>query len=343
MRRRSLSAAVLLFASCFAPQQDVPVQTCAKCPEGTSGGGRSSGASTGGSAAGSSTGGVGSSSGGTAGGSSSSGGNASGGSTGGTTGGPADAGPLTGTVCPDGSVPFGGFIQDLCQSLAVHGKVPLGGVQVATLPPWGANVSSPDGGYSICLQPDTRTTLLYSKSGYIDAYSAQVEVNAGTPINGVEGTIAMVCNSAIAAYEAQTSLVPPFDPGKAAVYVLWAPLELTSPCGGEEDGGDAGLVSDQAGWTFQAFLADGGLPPDGGWPVGYFDYSGALQSSGQTFASGQALIYDIDPSAGYIMIQATKPGYTALCPLLDTSGVGGFTGLVSVEPNAFSFFPYAVP
>jgi hypothetical protein len=334
VRRRSLSAAVLLFASCFAPQQDVPVQTCAKCPEGTSGGGRSSGAATGGNAAGSSTGGMGNSSGGTAG-----GGSSSGTSSGGSTGGPVDAGPPTGTVCPPGSIMFGGGIQDLCQSLALHGRVPLGGVQVDTLPFWGAAVSDDDGGYTICMKPSTNTTLWYRKAAYIDSYSAEFNLNTGTPLFPIEGDNAMVCQTAISSYETQ---LPQLNPSLGAVFALWTPISDTPPCGGELDGGDAGLVSGLSGWTFVGSPAAGGSAPDGGWPVGYFDYSGVLQSSGMTFATGEALIYNIDPSVGYIKISATKPGYTQQCPLLNTNGLGGFTGRVIVTPNAYAFFPYGV-
>jgi hypothetical protein len=120
---------------------------------------------------------------------------------------------------------------------------------------------------------------------------------------------------------------------KAAVYSAMLSVTMAPPC----DDPDAGF----AGWTFEATLPDGGLGPGGPWPAGYFDNSGDLQLVASTFDVGRALMYNVDPSVGYVSVQASNPAIPTGCEQIDVDIIG-FTGRVFVASGAFSFYPWVV-
>ncbi|MHB8417294.1 MAG: hypothetical protein ACYDCL_04405 [Myxococcales bacterium] len=316
----------MLSASCFAPQRDIPVPGCAKCRPAGSGSSGSAGSTGAGSSSGGAT-----------------GGGSSGGSSGGTL---ADAGPdggipLTGEVCPDGSVTFPAqtsisgpaTLYDFCASVELQGPVPLAGAQVATLPPWGATITAADGTYSICVQPNTPTTLVYSKPSYLTTYGPQLLLQPATITYGPQGDAYLVCQSEVTNYEQDAPL---YDPSLATVITDYHSLSGQAPCGGHSTLSDGGMVANAAGWTFAPITTDGG---DAGGLTAYFDDTYTLQLAPATFDIGIALTINLDPGLGFVSMTGSKPGVTdCQAPLLP-----GFTGLVQVASGVFSYYLYVVP
>ena len=244
--------------------------------------------------------------------------------------GPVDGGPLTGEVCPAEAILFPGKVQDLCESLSEGTLVPLDGVQISTLQPYSATVSSDGGQYMACLPPNQPTTLRYSLAGYETSYAAELQIATPLVTGNIEILTSMVCSSAVQNYFRE---VPQFDINLGTAYVVMISASDTPPCNDP----DAGL----AGWSFTATLVDGGVGDGGPWPTAYFDATWTLQAVSSTFSTGQALVYNIDPSVEYVAIQASNPQLESQCQPLNS--FVGFTGRGYVAPNSFDFYPWIVP
>ena len=249
----------------------------------------------------------------------------------------ADAGlPLTGNVCPGGpdggnNVLFFGQVSDLCADQSERVNVPLPGVQVATLEPYSAALTDSNGNYAICVQLNVPFTLAFSLANYVTTYEAEFTVQPGyPPLPPLVGNMEMVCSGAFTTYAEGDPLM---DVKKAAVYSAMISVTMAPPC----DDPDAGF----AGWSFQATLPDGGIGPGGPWPSGYFDDSGDLQLVSSTFDDGRAFMYNIDPSVGYVSVEATDPAIPTGCEEIDVDIIG-FTGRVFVASGSFSFYPWVV-
>ncbi len=146
----------------------------------------------------------------------------------------------------------------------------------------------------------------------------------------------LICDAAVQSYEQQA---PQYDPSKSSLYVLIYSLTGGAPCAIPADGGLA--KPDLSGWSVAVEAADGGAL---GAPIAYLDTSYNPQSATTTFSTGAAIAYDVDPSLGFVTVQATKAGVQDAthdqCPLLLPQG--DFTGLVAVGAGQFGFFPYVV-
>lgn len=244
--------------------------------------------------------------------------------------GPVDGGPLTGEVCPAGAIFFPGKISDLCETVSEGTVVPLDGVQVSTLQPYSATVSRDGGQYVACLPPNQPTTLRYTLPGYETSYGPELLFATPLPTGNIEIQTSMACSAAVQNYSRE---VPQFDLNLGAVFVAMVSVSTLPPCKDP----DAGL----AGWSYTATLVDGGVGDGGPWPTAYFDPTWTLQAVSSTFSTGQALVYNIDPSVEYVAIQASNPQLDSQCQPLNS--FIGFTGRGYVAPNAFDFYPWIVP
>jgi hypothetical protein len=241
-----------------------------------------------------------------------------------------DAGlPLTGNVCPTGSLIVGGETTDACAGQSLHAYVPLAGVQVATLQPYSATLSDSNGKYSICVPPIGPFTLVFTMPTYVTAYEAEFVSSSLLPAAFLF-EVQMLCESALHTYVLQEPL---FNANEASVASELLSVSGTSPC----YTADAGY----SGWSFQATLPDGGAGPGGPWPTDYIDASGDLQSVATSAGDGEALMYNIDPSVGYVSVTASNSALQSACPPLDADV--GFTGRLYVAPSSLSFYPWLVP
>ena len=255
-------------------------------------------------------------------------------------GGALDAGlPLTGQVCPTGALTFSGEVIDLCQTEAVGSDVPIDGVQVATLQPYGATVSADGGRYALCIPPGVPTTMVFSAAQYVTLFMPEIILTpGGLPLGNDIGRIRLPCTSALQTYASE---LPNLDTRLPMVYVQIDSASNQPPCGTKDAGTDAG-PSPFSGWTITAELADdGGLADGGAWPIGYFDASDDLQSVTSTFLPGQALVYNIDPGADYIVVEASNARLSAICTPLNADL--GVDGRIHVAPNSVSVYPWIVP
>jgi hypothetical protein len=244
--------------------------------------------------------------------------------------GEADAGePDSGTLpaCPAGSVTFPGRVRDLCESFATGADVPLDGVEVSTLQPYSQTVTSDGGLFVACIPNGMPATLVYRLAGYVTSYNA--EVLETTPLPAAL-KISLACNAGLNNYFQQ---LPQFNPKLGMVYIAMASASDQPPCYDP----DAGL----SGWTFTATLPDGGLGDGGPWPTAYFDDTETLQSVSATFAGGKAMIFNIDPSVEYVVVQGTNPRIGNQCPTVDAAL--GFTGLAYVAGGAIDLSPWLMP
>lgn len=234
--------------------------------------------------------------------------------------------------CPAGSVIFSGQTLDLCKGLNDAGQgVPLEGVTVGTLSPWGSSVVSGDGGdYALCVPSGQPFTATYTRSDYVSVFLGELTLTQDTTAVGRSGGIFLLCQPAFSLYA--TSV--PFDPSQAMVLAQVVSASNAPPCGGwTADGGWA-----EQGWTIWATLPDGG--PSVGQVI-YVDPSGALDAISGTTWIGEALVYDIPADAGWVEVHASKPSLDASCHSTDSSI--GFDGLVHVAGGTFGYYPWGVP
>ena len=222
-----------------------------------------------------------------------------------------------------------GITTDGCAGASFHAQVPLPGVQVATLQPYSAAISDANGLYSICIQPNTPTTLVFTLPSYVTAYEAEFEDTGLVPASfSLEAQ--MLCDGALRAFALQE---PSFDTGDPTVVSEVLSVSLSAPCDSPTTG--------YSGWTFQATLLDGGVGPGGPWPTDYIDPSGDLLSVASSTSYGDGIIFDVDPNLEWVTVTATNPALATDCPTLDPEV--GFTGRLYVAPGAVSFYPWLVP
>jgi hypothetical protein len=238
-----------------------------------------------------------------------------------------DSGPLTGQVCPAGSVLFSGSIEDLCQTQIAGQQVPLDGVQIATLPPYSATMSSDGGLYVACLPPGEPVTLQFTKPSYVPGYLAEVALTAPLPVP-VPFPFPLFCNALLGSYFQE---VPSLNTKLGAVYILVLGAAGDHPCG----------LTDYSGWSFTATLVDGGLGDGGPWPTGYIDPSETLELAPTTFWNGQAMAFNIDPAAQYVAVHGGNPDAGTDC--LPINAELGFTGRSYVAAGAFSLDLWVLP
>jgi hypothetical protein len=254
-------------------------------------------------------------------------------------GGPVDSGaPLTGQVCPPSSISFSGKVLDLCATETIGSDVPLDGVQVATLEPYSATETADGGKYTVCMPPGVPATLVFSAPDYVTLYMPEMILTQALGTFGqgsAVGNIRLPCPSGIQAYATE---IPTLNPALPLLYVQIDSISNLAPCGGKPDAGPSPF----SGWVVTASVADdGGLDDGGAWPIGYLDTSDDLQSVASSFATGEAVIYDIDPSADYLSVQATSATLSGTCGTFDPNF--GFDGRIHVAPNAVSVYPWIVP
>jgi hypothetical protein len=237
-------------------------------------------------------------------------------------------------VCPSSVVSFSGFVFDLCQQQELGAKVPIDGVQVATLQPYSATLTSDGGLYTICIPAGVPTTLVFTAPSYLTLYLPELILSTSS-LPSALGHIALPCLQGLEDYAHE---LPALNPAQPMIFAQIDSLAPTQPpCGGFNDAG----ISALAGWTFTDSLAEGGAGEGGPWPVGYLDTSNDLQPVSATFSTGEAIIYDIDPGALYVSVQASNASLDALCAPLNVDL--GVDGRVYVAPNAVSVYPWIIP
>jgi hypothetical protein len=313
-------APLLAIAGCFQALNDGPAtSTCSTCRSGgTSGGHRGAGGSGGGTGGGPADGGDdggvpdGSDGGSDAG--------ADGGADAGLDGG-SDAG---GTSCPAGSVRLTGVVFDMCATIQSESDVPLAGVQVATLAPWGATTSAADGTFTLCVPSGTPFTVETTLSGYTTGYLGEAVLTQDESFEGAHVGLQMMCSAGLLAIQAQLS---DFDPSEGVVIVGVRSSSKTGTCGSE------------TGWYVTA------APSDGGAAVGnvvYITPAGQAATDGGTSSTGLGLVYDIPPAdVSEVVVAATNPLVGASCP--DYDSTLGFTGAVRIAPNTVGSLPWVIP
>jgi hypothetical protein len=250
-------------------------------------------------------------------------------------GGSLDSGlPLTGDICPSTVVTFSGVVYDLCVQQTTGAMAPLDGVQVATLEPYSATVTSDGGQYTICMPSGVPTTLVFTSPSYLTLYMPEIVMTPSSIPAGELGRISLPCLQGVEDYVHE---LPTLDPALPLVYSQIDSITDQQPCGGLNDAG----VSAAAGWVFTDSLADGGVGDGGSWPIGYLDPSNDLEAVSATFSSGEAVVYNIDPGAGYVSVQASSTALGSRCQSLNP--VFGIDGRIYVAPNAVSIYPWIVP
>jgi hypothetical protein len=242
-----------------------------------------------------------------------------------------DAGPVDGgstDVCPAGSLTLSGRCLDMCATLQAQADVPLAGVQVTTLDPWGSTTSASDGTFSLCVPSGVPFTVQTSLASYVTAYLAEAVISQDTAFQGNRGGILLLCQAGAGALSLE---IPGFNPAQGAVIADATSASKTGVCG------------NQTGWFFDATLVDGGLPPgvDGGWPETYLTATGTPDMDSGTQANGLAFIYGIDPSVSTVFVEAINPTVGASCPSSDQAL--GFTGNVHVAGNSLGYIPWLIP
>ena len=243
-----------------------------------------------------------------------------------------DGGPLTGQVCPSGSITFGGRTYDQCQKWSDGTDVPIDGVQIATLEPYSATVSADGGYYTACMPQGQPATLQFAKSGYVTSYLAEMNMATPLPFGAANiGMASILCSSAETNFATE---IPGFNSSDGIVFSEVLSISNAPPCGGE----DGGL----AGWIFVASPADDGGTADAGvWEAVYIDPSGTLQAIGSTLDDGQAIILNIDPSVEYVNVSGSKAADGIDCENLNVAV--NLTGRVYVAPHSISVIPWVIP
>lgn len=227
-------------------------------------------------------------------------------------------------LCPSGSVQLAGTVLDGCATHSEGTNVPLPGVQVSTLQSYSSTVSDSRGQFVACLPPGQPTTLQFSLATYVTTYLAEVSLTASPP-PGNELLFEMLCNSLVKNYAAEE---PTFTPSKASVFVS---LNTGSSTGIQQCASDAGEGNttwpkgELEGWSFSAAGA-----------TSYLDESGNLQAVAASFDTGEAVVYNIDPSAQYVRLAGVNPALDVQFPLANSAL--GLTGRIYVagEPSATS-------
>jgi hypothetical protein len=216
----------------------------------------------------------------------------------------------------------------MCATLQAEADVPLAGVQVATLTPWGSTTSASDGTFSLCVPSGVPFTAQMTLSGYVTSYLAEAVITQDTAFQGNRGGLLLLCQAGQGALSLE---MPGFNPAQGAVVAVVTSASKTGVCG------------NQTGWFFDATLVDGGLPAsaDGGWSISYLTSSGTPEFDAGTQANGLAFVYGIDTSVSTVFVQAINPTVGASCPSSDQAL--GFTGNVHVAPGALGSIPWLIP
>ena len=194
---------------------------------------------------------------------------------------------------------------------------------------YSSTVSDSRGQFVACLPPGQPTTLQFSLATYVTTYLAEVSLTASPP-PGNELLFEMLCNSLVKNYAAEE---PTFTPSKASVFVS---LNTGSSTGVQQCASDAGRGANHLakgelnGWSFS-----------GAGVTSYLDESVDLQAVASTFATGEAVVYNIDPSAQYVRLAGLNPALDVQLSLANSAL--GLTGRIYVVGGAFSYAPWIVP